>query len=325
MEILSEIFNDLRKSKPISNGFVVNPLPDIESHKLGISPEGFPIFFIKTDESKTLRQFDYKLEFISVQFRRKCRLFLRNQEIDTNFYTLISLRAESIELQEYFVKIVFAVVKKLPNSATVKELKVEIDQLIKLFSRFSEPPKKTIQGLWAELLVIEQSVDPSYLIVSWHVSPDDKFDFNDGIDKLEVKSTSKSKRIHTFSFEQLHPNVNSNLVIASVHVVKTGAGKSIFDLVQLIGKRIDDGTLLSKVNEVIAATIGQDIEKSFDFFFDYQLAVDSLSFYEGKVIPKIEGQVRKEVSNIYFDSDLTEVPSIKKVLKTSLMFESLIK
>ena len=91
----------------------------------------------------------------------------------------------------------------------------------------SQPTKKALQGLWAELLVIERSKSPAYLLQSWHVSPNDKFDFNDGIDKIEVKSTRNVRRIHTFSLEQLHPNVNANLLIASVFVIETGHGRTI--------------------------------------------------------------------------------------------------
>ena len=75
----------------------------------------------------------------------------------------------------------------------MKDLKIEIEKLINLFTKFSKPALKTIQGLWAELLIIEQSKNPDYLIQSWHSSTTDKYDFNDGIDKIEVKSTFKSR------------------------------------------------------------------------------------------------------------------------------------
>ena len=64
-------------------------------------------------------------------------------------------------------------------------------------------------------------------LLSWHTSPNDKFDFNDGKDKIEVKSTKTVRRVHKFSLEQLHPNINSNLIIASVFVIETGHGKTI--------------------------------------------------------------------------------------------------
>lgn len=57
----------------------------------------------------------------------------------------------------------------------------------------------------------------------------DVYDFNDGIDKIEVKSTSKSHRIHKFSYDQLSPTENTNLIISSIFVIQSGIGKNIFD------------------------------------------------------------------------------------------------
>lgn len=65
----------------------------------------------------------------------------------------------------------------------------------------------SIQGLWAELFVISIASNPEYLLKAWHSSLNDVYDFNDGIDKIEVKSTSKSHRIHKFSYDQLSPTV----------------------------------------------------------------------------------------------------------------------
>jgi UDP-3-O-[3-hydroxymyristoyl] N-acetylglucosamine deacetylase/3-hydroxyacyl-[acyl-carrier-protein] dehydratase len=98
------------------------------------------------------------------------------------------LKTDIEYLQEYFLKIVFVLLRNLSDKPLLKDLKIEIDKLINLFSKFTKPPLKTIQGLWAELLIIEQSKNPDYLIQSWHNSSSDKYDFNDGIDKIEVKS-----------------------------------------------------------------------------------------------------------------------------------------
>ena len=126
---------------------------------------------------------------------------------------------------------------------------------------------KTIQGLWAEMLIIEQSKNPEYLIRSWHSSPNSKFDFNDGQNKLEIKSTSQTKRIHSFSYEQTIPNPNSKLLIASIKVIETGVGKSILDLRDNICKKVLDLDLQYKVkplNEYWEEIIIRRIKNFFD-------------------------------------------------------------
>ena len=206
----------------------------------------------------------------------------------------------------------YLLLRKISTDPNPKELRREIERLISLFSRFSEPPLKTIQGLWGELLVIEQSRNPSYLVQAWHCRPTDKYDFNDGTDKIEVKSTSKSSRIHAFSNSQLLPNKNSKLLIASLFVVETGEGRSVYDLVGAIAKKMDNTELAFRINEVVSQVLGRDISGAFSVHYDYQLAADSLSFYDSSSVARIrEEDIPQQISNIHFDCDLTAAVKVK--------------
>lgn len=325
MESIFIKFLELKEQSTVNgDSFKVSSLPLIKNHKIGISHNEQPMFFIKCADSANIKSIDTNLEFISVQFNRKCILKTTENKVEEDIYTIISLKTDCIELQEYFLEIVYIIIKKLSDKPLLRDLKIEVDTLINLFSKFSNLPVKSIQGLWAELLVIEQSRNPDYLIRSWHSSKSDKFDFNDGSDKLEVKSTSKSKRIHNFSIEQLNPNENSNLIIASIFAVETGVGKSIFGLIDLIETRIKDKELCFRINEIIAQTLGKDIEKSVDVFYDYQLAVDSLKFFKSGIVPTINPEfVPSQITNVRFDCDLTEIQDVKFFESESLLYNSL--
>jgi hypothetical protein len=327
MDSIFKIFQELKKqSSDKGDSFNVASLPLITNHKIGISQIEQPMFFINCTDSANVKLIDSNLEFISVQFNRKCQLKTNKNKIEEDVYTIISLKTDSVDLQEYFLEIVFLIIKKISEKPLLKDLKIEVDTLINLFSKFSKPSTKTIQGLWAELLVIEQSCNPDYLIRSWHSSMSDKFDFNDGSDKLEIKSTSKSRRIHNFSIEQLNPNENSSLIIASIFAVETGVGKNIFGLIDLIEKRIKDKDLCFRINEIIAQTLGKDFEKSFDIFYDYQLAVDSIKYYYSEILPTINSVIiPTQITNVRFDCDLTDIPHVKFIKNKSLLHSSLFK
>ncbi len=326
MQSIFKIFSNLKNEIPKNKvGFSISNLPKVKNHKIGLSKDNLPLFFIKCEEVSTEKVLDYSLDNISIHFNQKCQLKVRDKKVTEGNYTIIALKTDSVELQEYFLNIIYFVILKLPKISKLKELKIEVEKLIALFTKFSKLPKKTIQGLWAELLVIEQSSDPEYLVKSWHVSSKDKFDFNDGIDKIEVKSTTKSKRIHNFSLQQLNPNKSSKLIIASVFIIETGKGFSIFDLVKYIDNRIKNSEVISIINEVIIDTLGSDFEKSFEHFFDYQFAKDTLAFFESEKIPSINlTSISKEVSNIHFDSDLSNVEKFNKK-SNSLLHKALIK
>ncbi|MBW6481739.1 MAG: PD-(D/E)XK motif protein [Vicingaceae bacterium] len=325
MKSVFKIFQELKNESP-KNGdsFAIASLPSIKNHKIGISQNGQPMFFIKCDNSTSSKSLDSNLEFISVQFNRQCQLINKKMKIEEDIYTIISLKTDSDYLQEYFLKIVFVLVNKIPEKPLLKDLKIEIEKLINLFTKFSKPPLKTIQGLWAELLVIEQSKHPDYLIQSWHNSAYDKYDFNDGIDKVEVKSTAKSRRIHSFSLEQLTPNTNSKLIVTSIFSIETGTGTNIFDLIDRIEAKINDKNLSFRVNEMVGLTLGKDFEKSLDVFFDYQFAIDSIKHYNSDDIPIISDiHIPSNIMNVRFDCDLTDVKTVSKRKSKSKLHNSI--
>lgn len=325
MQNIFKIFQELENKSPKSgDSYAIASLPKIKNHKLGISQNGQPIFFIKCDDNTKAKSLDTKLEFISVLYNRQCHLINKKGKIEEDIYTVISLKSDSDYLQEYFLKIVFILIKNISEEPLLKDLKIEIEKLINLFTKFSKPPLKTIQGLWAELLIIEQSKNPDYLIESWHNSTSDKYDFKDGTDKIEVKSTIKNRRIHNFSLEQLTPNSNSKLVVSSIFSIETGTGVNIFDLVDKIESKITNKNLSFRVNEMIAVTLGKDFEKAFDVFFDYQFAIDSIQHYNSVDIPTISNnQIPTDIMNVRFDCDLTNVKTVSKTKTKSKLHNSL--
>lgn len=321
MKTVYRIFQELKEESPINGDiFVIASLPSIKNHKIGITQNGQPIFFIKCDNTTKSKTLDTNLEFISVQFNRHCQLLNQKKKTEEGIYTIILLKTDIEYLQEYFLKIVFVLLNNLSDKPLLKDLKIEIDKLINLFSKFTKPPLKTIQGLWAELLIIEQSKNPDYLIQSWHNSSSDKYDFNDGIDKIEVKSTLKNRRIHSFSIEQLTPNKNSQLLIASVFTIETGTGTNVSDLIENIETRIKDKNLSFRLNELVVLTLGKDFEKSFEIFFDYQFAIDSIQFYQSSDIPTInQNNIPSNIMNVRFDCDLSNLKTFdKKGIKSKL-------
>lgn len=320
-----KVFLDLQHRNVGNEGFVsVDSVPFSEYHKIGISSDGYPLFFVKCDnQSKSI---DITLELISVLFSQECSIKERENEF-TDLYTIVVLKTVNRDLQQYFTDVFSIILQQLDTVPTEVSLNREIRKVIDLFSTINKPAVKSIQGLWAEMLVIEKSTNPEYLINAWHISPQDKYDFNDSIDKVEVKSTTKVKRIHKFSIEQLNTNPSSRLLIASTFVIETGSGKSILDLRDSITSRITDLKLHLRLNEIIYKTIGNEYEKLSDIFFDYNLASDALSFYNVNSIPSIpNNSIPSQISNVVFDCDLSNSPSIideGSDLGNSLLFQSL--
>lgn len=303
----------------------VASINDQLSNRVGCSNLGYPMLFIECCDNDHLS--DIKLSLFRVLFNRRCSLTdIENRSIIEKEYTIIEMVTEDQDLTKYFFQVVSIVMQRLPAKPKVGLLKKELSKIIEIFTVPQKFSKDVVRGLWAELLVIERSTDPEYLIKAWHEDPEDKYDFNDSTDKIEVKSTAGNSRTHVFSLEQLYPNDSSKLLVASILVNSTGIGKTIFDLVDMISAKISNTDCSLKLNEIVLKTIGMHIDECNNMFFDYSFAIDSMRFYNSTAIPSIDKKsVPILVSAVHFRSDLTNSLSIEEegYDENSILFKSL--
>lgn len=305
-------FRELQRPERNATVLPVIELGDM-SHKLSISPEGFPRFFVATNTASSPAQ-NIIREILSVEYDMSCTISKDDGMAVEDIFTIITLRSPEHALQDYFIEIMLMMLTKFAQEPTCHELAVEVENLISIFSALNNPPRKKVQGLWAELLVIDQSVFPNTLINAWHADPSAKYDFTLGKDKIEVKSTSSEQRVHHFSYDQLNPSTHSRLLVASTIVRESGKdenGLSVYDLYQKINKRLNVTTYQLKLYKVIAETIGSDIVKLKDIHYDYIQAVDTLKFFDARKVPHIsEDGIPQHVSDVKFASDLSDIDDV---------------
>lgn len=317
-QIINE-FHSLENTTHKDNTYNVISLFDLP-HKLGASKEHYPMFFIDTNDAQnnipnTIR------ELLSVEYDIECTI----NELNINYLlrnlTIITLRSDDKYLQSYFIEIFAMMLIKMPHRPTKQELSIEVERLVTIFSALTSTPRKKIQGLWAELLVIEKSLDPYTLLNAWHSIPFSKYDFTLGRDKIEVKSTSSEERVHRFSLDQLNPSPNSRLLIASITVRESGQsinGLSVRDLYDRICNRLSNIEAKIRLYTIIAQTLANDIDKIDSVFFDYVTASDTLAYYDYQTIPRIlKKDVPPSISDVKFVCNITKL----KDIMTSTFFD----
>lgn len=311
MQIINE-FHSLESTTYKDNTYNVISLFDLP-HKLGASKEHYPMFFISTNNTpnnipNTIR------ELLSVEYDMECTVNEVNGNSILRKFAIITLRSSDKHLQSYFIEIFAMMLMKMPQQPSKQELSIEIERLVTIFSALTATPRKKIQGLWAELLVIEKSRNPQTLINAWHSIPSSKYDFTLGRDKIEVKSTSSEERIHRFSLDQLNPSPSSRLLIASITVRESGKnlnGLSVRDLYDRICNRLQNIETKIRLYTIIAQTLGNDISKIDSIFFDYITASDTLAFYDYQTIPRILKQdVPSNISEVRFICNITKIKDI---------------
>ncbi len=317
MEDIKQLYEEFRSLENIAtnkNTYNVISLLSMP-HKLGMSKEHFPKFFVSTNDThistpNTIR------ELLSGEYDVECSVKEENNQESTGNYAIITLRTLDTNLQYYFIEIFFMMLGQLDKSPSKYELSVEVERLVTIFSASTSAPRKKIQGLWGELLVIERCKNPDVMISAWHSAVSSKYDFTLGQDKIEVKSTSSEERIHRFSLDQLNPSPNSRLLIASMIVRESGQchdGLSVKDLYDRICNRVTSTDAKIRLYTIIAQSLGSDIKDMGTIFFDYVSASDSLAYYDYRIIPRIlKSNVPACITDVKFTSNITKLEDVHK-------------
>src|SRR5690606_34102020 len=139
------------------------------------------------------------LEHLNISFDVSCRITKTDGTTEESVYTVIRCVGEDRLLHAYFLRILRLLIDLLPHFPKKADVSHAVSILIELFRSISTSPRKSLQGLWAELLVIDHAIHPEILIEAWHTTPYDRFDFTLENERLEVKSTSQRIRQHHFS------------------------------------------------------------------------------------------------------------------------------
>jgi len=310
---LVEAFNLLEAPETInSNLFNAITLTDFPFVKVAVNNEGVPVILISSSADLTfISQKNIRLKYLELTHNLECKI---SENSNTKFqnFTVIIFRSDQESLQHYFLGIAETLIKSLSVKPTQQEVFQTFKNFVEIFRTLSDTPIKTLQGLWAELFIIDTAKEPATLLNYWHNMPEEKFDFNADTEKLEVKSSSIMERIHTFASEQLNPPKEKQVLIASLFVKQSTRGQSISHLIYSIHQKVVDNDLTEKLFTIVSKTLGNTVEQSIKIKFDFDLAKNSLRFYRHQEIHKIEKvYIPNTVSEVRYKSDLTDLKPIK--------------
>lgn len=294
------------------NFFNAITLPKFPFVKIAMNNEGYPVILISSVADTTfIKQKNIRLKYLELSHNLECKISEHNNVQFQNF-TVIVFRSNQESLLCYFFGIAETLIKSLSKKPTQQEVYQSFKNFVEIFRTLSDTPTKTLQGLWSELFIIDNSKEPTILLNHWHNLPTEKFDFNADTEKLEVKSSSTLERVHTFATEQLNPPSDKQVLIASIFTKQIIHGQSIFQLATSIQQKVTDNELVEKLFAIISMTLGNSFEQSIKIKFDYELAKISLRFYKHQDIQKIEKiNIPNKVTEVRYKSDLTEIRSIQ--------------
>jgi hypothetical protein len=310
---LIELYDSLAfPEKGNEKTFNAIPIPEYPSFRIAVDVEGNPVLLLSVANAvKNIALKNFRLKYLQLEQNIECKIS-ENGKSSFQTFTVITFTSADRNLQEYFLRISETLVKTLSNKPTQQQVIESLNKFIEVFRALTDTPTNTVHGLWTELFLIENSANPKTLLNYWHNIPEEKFDFNSGEEKIEVKSNSNFERLHTFSSEQLNPPTGTQVLIASIFVRQNNSGQSIQQLVDSITTKVQyDIDLAEKLNNIVCKTLGNSLEQSIRIKFDYNLAKDSLQFYNHLDIRKIEEEnIPNEVSEVRYKSNLSSLSPI---------------
>jgi Putative PD-(D/E)XK family member, (DUF4420) len=307
---LVTLFNSLQSPDDTAGQavrFSAQSILGYEKHRLAKDTDNTPSLLISvTDGLEAKRPIPIKLEHLIVQYDVDCRISQSDGSIEEGQFTIVRCIGADKALHIYFLHCIGAILVSLGTMPSRLDIAYAIKNLTTLFRSMTEKPRKSIQGLWAELFLIARAHDVATMVAAWHITPEDRYDFNSGNQRIEVKSTASRRRHHFFSLEQLNPPSDTTLFIASLFMEYAGAGASVMELAEQVRERISgDPELLLHMDQIISSTLGENWRDALEARFDLELAEDSLAFFEVSTIPTVDRNLPSGVSDVKFRSDLT--------------------
>lgn len=305
---MKNIINKIKQDSTGFEGFQMLLIPDYQSFYLGIDSDENIVFMIKpNDQSQPVTFVSSRGKYLDVFFDTECQINTNGQFINDSF-TILTLKTNNDFFKKIFYSICHDLMEMLGDNPDKSEVVNHVEVFRDLFGKALKKATITEIGLWGELLVIESSDDLMFMIDTWHKLPKQTFDFNDGVSKLEVKTTTMNERIHSFSLNQLKKAKESSSLICSIMTSQIDLGKSVSDLFESINSKLTTEYRLKFQNKLMDVA-GSDLE-NFTNKFDYNSATLHMKMYEAKKIPSIDSSsIPSEISGVKFKVILEDLKS----------------
>ncbi len=299
-------------STPSSSSFCAIPVEPDNAHKLGKDEGGCPCLLVSTGPgAKGQTRVPLVLENLAVLFDLSCHVSAPSTVPQSGTFSVIKCVSADAAVRLHFLALLPGISAALGRTSDRAKIASVVDDIVELFRALSAIPKKEIQGLWGELLLIYRANDAVALAEAWHAESTDRYDFNQGAERIDAKTSSRAQRRHHFTLEQLTPPAGTRLIIASMFVQTSGAGAGVFDLLDAIRPRLGGNLQLHlRLTRLVHQTLGTAWQTARNIRFDVEAASQSLRFFEGSSIPRVATPLPEDVSEVRFVADLERIKSL---------------
>ena len=308
--MLEEIFKKLETPTEKKEDIYKTQLILGKYHRLGKNYNGLPSILINTKKNNESVA-PYKGMSIRLRFNINCKIHEENEKQN---YTILSCISKDEQIIKIFLDICQTTISQLGKEPTPKEISEKTQMLIDLFK---EMPNKlsSIVGLWGELFLIASSRNIPKSLEAWHQHAEDKYDFYDNNEALEVKCTSKTDRKHTFKHDQLISNLKDHYVASIMISDDPIKGLSVVDLYEDIKKRCKLDNLNNKLKKIFFKIVGKTpYEELNEYRYNFDYSKKNVMYYKLKDISTLVNE-DDSVTDISYKVDLSRKKNVDELSK----------
>lgn len=297
--------------------------PGHSEHRIAKNDRGQPVVLIRTSaKNSRLVSAPLRTGHLHVVYSTAYKIAFVSGESGEEVFTSMTCLSTEASLIRYFLAIISGLLDSVGTSPSTDKLASVIRTVVSLFRVLTVPAENTVQGVWAELFLIATSRNKELVARAWHATPEERYDFMRGQERIEVKSSSRRQRRHHFSLEQLSPPKDSRLWIASVFTDRAGGGSSLECVLDMACAKLEANDA-NRVRQVAAETLGEGFESGLAVAFDFQLAIHSLQFYDSVVIPRPSLPLPLEISELRYQADLSRIPTLAGAVDDSILLSAM--
>lgn len=296
----SNILNQINFQSLPDTGF---RLIDYEEHYWGRDSDGNLVFALTEDNDNEHGQFlktRYLKLFINNHFE------ISNSSSIKGRFTIMVLDLE-LDFDKEFIEIVLSYLKTNKNSSLI-EFFIKLSALL---SQDRKASKTELIGLYGELLLILCLKNSHHFNLLDKYQSVDKSIFDFSISesiKIEVKSTTRSQRIHHFKLNQVHYK-EIQVYVASLLLQSDDSGTSLQELVDRVIYELSPSIdFVMMINSKIKNWSTYDLN---NIRFNELLACEKIELFDSNQISMLLGPIRDEnVFNLEFDANLSSIDPV---------------
>lgn len=268
---------------------------------LSLDAQGQP--YLLFEMAKDDGQPDLKLKAVEVRFACPCDIQLQDGSALTGTYTLVSLANDDPDIIRVFLRLLEEAFLAPGADHSAEAVRDQILAIADIFTRLNDELNDVV-GLWGELHIIRTAQDLNAAVRAWSSSAHARYDFVTEHFALEVKTTLKSSRQHRFSLEQLRPNADIRVYIASILLIELPGGEMACELIDEIYAALDDPVVRAQFFRQCLRKGGADIYGSDTRFATYPDG-ESVAMFQAGDLPVPVIAFGDPIAEVRFSLDLT--------------------